>query len=90
MKFKTKQIIGEAIQWDGKNTKDVTDFILNAGWECYLEKRMDTPIFIKSSNGIKEVLRNDWVMKDGNGIYSLSPEIVENFFDSTFDEIVIK
>lgn len=72
-KFKKKQVVIEAIQWNGNsNREDVVDFV---GKEIKSELESETaylagkgaPIFsllIETKEGVMKALKGDWIIKE--------------------------
>ena len=71
MRYRKKATEIEAIQWIGGNTTAVTDWILQNGGECGLNKH----ISLYTPDGIMTVYPGDWVVKDRTGFYPCRPHI---------------
>lgn len=77
-RFKTKPIIVEAIQWDGKDDNLIRNFIKRP----YIKQ--GSTIIIHSNKGDMITNLTDWIVKDPNGEYMIYDE---NTFEELYEEV---
>ena len=61
MKFIKKPLVIEAIQFDGKNTKKILKFTINA-------ELIEGILGIHIKSGLMQVKKGDWIINNHNGI----------------------
>lgn len=67
-KFKLKTLSVDGIQWTGKNTEDVINFLKEKGYtETKMERRVDTPIWVTVGSGDLIINRHEYVTVDEKG-----------------------
>ena len=72
MKFRKKPIVIEAVQWTGKNIKEMFDF---ADWVISISDREKT-IEIKTLEGTMMANKGDWIIKGvQDEFYPCKPDI---------------
>lgn len=77
-KYKKKPVVIEAMQWSGKNTIDIDNFI---GRHC-MEK--DDGILIRTLGGVIRADIDDFIIKGVKGeFYPCRPDI----FEQTYEEV---
>jgi hypothetical protein len=85
MKFRSKVVEKEAIQWSGKNLEEIYSFCgpKNIG---LIERRLDYKIKIKtleSGDGYHEAEIGDWIIKGLRGeFYPCKPDIFEKSYEA--------
>ena len=84
MKYRKKPIVIEAIQFDGANGQDVSDFM---GDHEGIDGRsfvMGENVFISTLEGMMTANVGDYIIKGVNGeFYPCKPDI----FDKTYDKV---
>lgn len=77
--YRKKPIVIQAIQWDGRNTLEVANFMqVNLITKNPLGKAE-----IETLEGTMNASKNDWIIKGINGeFYPCKPDIFENTYDS--------
>lgn len=93
MKFKTKPVIKEAIQFTGQNVQECMDFggeNSPIAWDCKIINGKSPNIIggdlvIETLEGDMIVSPNDWIIKGLNGeFYPCKPDI----FEKTYEPVV--
>lgn len=77
VKITPKPIPKEAIQWTGKNIKDIQDFVLSTDFDI-----QDDYIYLETLEGPMEVSPGSWVVRGVNGeYYSIKDDILRKSYD---------
>ena len=72
-----------AIQWDGKNTKEVCDF---CGAMCITQVAYGDFIDIPGNCGVLDITPLDWVVKLPNGNYTVwSDHKIRKYYDEVME-----
>lgn len=80
MKYRSKQVIKEAIQWTGKNVDEVFNFV-GSSLEP-IERRPDYDLKIKTLEGVMKVNINDFIIKGLKGeFYPCRADIFEASYE---------
>lgn len=81
-KYRKKPVVIEAIQWNGSNINEITEFVGKSliydvrGFKPYISIR------IKTLKGEMRVSENDFIIKGINGeFYSCNPDIFEKTYE---------
>ena len=83
MKFRKKPVVIEAIQWDGKNWKDVDLFMLGCRHELW---DGSLTIDIMTLEGTMTAMPEDWIIKGVQGeFYPCKPDIFEATYEPVED-----
>ena len=77
-RFKTKPIIFEAIQWDGKDVNLIRDFVKIP------HIKQGSTIIIHSDKGNITANLTDWIVKNPNGEYMIYNK---NTFEELYEEV---
>lgn len=81
-KFRKKPVVIEAIQWDGKNFKEILDFVGGIEHRDLLAFHQND-LHIKTLEGEHKANINDWIIKGVKGeFYPCKPDI----FEETYEE----
>ena len=81
MKFRTKQVEKEAIQWTGKNYGEILDFIGDGNWAANRSHENKT-VSIHTLEGTMTASIGDWIIKGVNGeFYPCKPEVFEKTYE---------
>lgn len=87
-KFRKKPVVIEAVQWDGKNFDEVSDFTGNwHGHKLAYEDAESAAIrtgslHIKTLEGVMTANTGDWIIKGVNGeFYPCKPDIFEKTYE---------
>ena len=79
MKFRKKPVVVDAVQWTGKNKKEIMNFVLGGG---FLFKEL--AFIIKTLEGDMKATPGDWIIKGVDGeFYPCKPDI----FAETYEEV---
>lgn len=83
MKFKKKPVVIDAVQWTGKNLKELMEFALTADKGLgYQEDKL----FIPTLEGTMTAEKFDWIIKGVAGeLYPCKPEIFEKTYEPVVD-----
>jgi hypothetical protein len=92
MKFRKKPVVIEAVQWTGKNLREITAFVegvpaINtvyacAKWQDYCDLVASKGLMIKTLEGQHIATIGDWIIKGVKGeCYPCKPDI----FDMTYE-----
>lgn len=75
-KFKTRQVVIEAVQWKGSNMKEMEDFIADKRISNTFSHDLNgnDEIYIFPRAGVARVDPGDWVIKSKNGDFSACKE----------------
>ena len=77
MKYKTKSVEIEAIQWTGNNTQEILTFVSTKILEVE-EDFLGTEIVIRTLEGNMHASKNDYIIKGLKGeFYPCKPDIFE-------------
>lgn len=86
--FRKKPVVIEAIQWDGKNFDEISNFTKEFhGHKVAYEDAQEMSIktgeyFIITLEGIMKALPGDWVIRGVNGeFYPCKPDIFEKTYE---------
>lgn len=80
-KFRKKPVVIDAVQWDGKNLKDIAAL---GGAREYGQEFMSDDLVIHTLGGNMTASKGDWIIRGVNGeIYPCKDEI----FRMTYDEV---
>ena len=86
MKYRKKPVIIEAIQWTGKNKKEITEFVGPMA-EFEVAGSKDNKLyylFINTLEGRMEASEGDYIIRGVNGeYYPCKPDI----FDKTYEKV---
>lgn len=86
MKYRKKPVIIEAIQWTGKNKKEIKEFVGSMA-EFEIAELKDNKLyylFINTLEGRMEASEGDYIIKGVNGeFYPCKPDI----FDKTYEKV---
>lgn len=79
MKFRTKPIIKEAIQWTGNNLIELLAFVP----EDFRHNKIHQPMGIVTPEGVMTVSEGDWIIRGVKGeFYSCKPDIFEMTYEA--------
>jgi hypothetical protein len=88
-KFRKKPVVIEAVQWTGRNLKEVIDFsglhesAKKWSWEEYEKVVADDGLKIFTLEGKMNADVNDWIIKGVKGeFYPCKPEIFEATYEA--------
>ena len=77
--FVKKPIIVEAIQWTGKNEREVMKFV--GSHCCLVDKSNGKALIINTLEGDHYASVNDWIVKGVKGeFYPVKPDIMEQTY----------
>ena len=95
MKFRKKPVVIDAVQWDGNNLKEITEFMQGSkvetpcrkaedAWDDYVSTIASIGLKIKTLEGEMHADYNDWIIKGVAGeFYPCKPDI----FELTYEEV---
>ena len=66
MKYRKKPVVIDAIQWDGKNVRDIQMFIKDGSWHLVAENGT-TNLYISKLTGKMKANIGDYIIKGVNG-----------------------
>ncbi len=81
MKYRRIPLVFDVVQWTGKNTNEVIDFVgpSNIG---PIERRIDYTLIIKTLEGNHRAMAGDYIIKGVNGeCWPCKPEIFEKTYE---------
>ena len=90
MKYRKKPVVIEAIQWNGRNLKEIKDFvgesleyeIYDAAWRADAGVSPQTYMTIKTLEGKMQVSKGDYIIKGVQGeFYPCKPDIFEQTYE---------
>lgn len=80
MKFKTKPVVKEAVQWTGKNLDEILRF--TGANEIGNDFRREDWIIIPTLEGNMKAIPGDWIIKGlRNEFYPCKPDIFEKTYE---------
>lgn len=78
MRFKTKPVIKEAVQWTGNNLDELLNFVP----EEFRHNKVHQPMGIVTLEGVLTVSEGDWIIKGVNGeFYPCKPDVFEKTYE---------
>lgn len=87
-KYRKKPVVIEAIQWDGKNFDEVSNFTQifhghKKSYEDTQEGSMKTgEYYIPTLEGVMTASKGDWIIKGVNGeFYPCKPDVFEKTYE---------
>lgn len=93
MKFRKKPVVIDAVQWTGKNHREMfnflggedTDYITASGVNFYIDwSKVEGGLIIKTLEGEHIATIGDWIIKGVHGeYYPCKPDI----FEKTYEEV---
>lgn len=92
--YKKKPVVVEAIQWNGRNPKEIKDFvgeslkyeIYDAAWKAGSGVPPRVHMAIKTLEGEMQVSKGDYIIKGVRGeFYPCRPDIFEETYDKVAD-----
>lgn len=79
MKFRTKPVVKEAIQWTGNNLDELRAFVP----EQFRHNKIHQPMGIITMEGVMTVSEGDWIIKGLKGeFYPCKPDIFEATYEA--------
>ena len=82
MKFRKKPVVIEAVQYDGKNSREIADFM-----ECQFPALDGDQLLIGTLEGVMRADINDWIIKGVKGeFYPCKPDIFEKTYEKVEEE----
>lgn len=77
-KYRKKPVVIEAVQWQGNNWREITE------WGCKSAQTQDDELWIPTLEGIMKASVGDYIIKGVNGeFYPCKPDI----FHKTYEKI---
>lgn len=74
MKFRTKPVVKEAVQWTGNNLDELCKFVP----EEFRHNKIHQPMGIVTLEGVMTISEGDWIVKGLRGeFYPVKPDIFE-------------
>ncbi len=81
MKFRKRPVVIDAKQWNGKNEKEIMDFIPNNATV------VGTSVMIKTLEGTMRASAGDWIVKGPKGeFYPVKPDIFAITYERCKDD----
>ena len=82
-KYRKKPVVVEAVQWDGKNRKEIRAWAGNVVFVNYADSS-DKNLYIETLEGQMVARIGDWIIKGIKGeFYPCKPDI----FEATYEEV---
>ena len=79
-KFRKKPVVIEAIQWDGKNVREIQDFISRDN--IAYKPHPVNEIYIPTLEGVMTASKGDWIICGVKGeFYPCKPDIFEATYE---------
>ena len=80
-KFRKKPVVIEAMQWDGNNVEEISQFIdTNCDW--HYGKKQQKELVINTLEGDMTADQHDWIIKGVAGeFYPCKPDIFEKTYE---------
>jgi hypothetical protein len=80
MKYRKRPVVIEAIQWTGKNPKEIMSFI--GSWAADVNREV---ILLATLEGTMKASKGDFIIKGVNGeFYPCKPDI----FEKTYEKVI--
>lgn len=85
MKFRKKPVVIEAIQWNGKNLKEIKEFV-GKSLEYAIKDGPFVVMVINTLEGAMHISEKDWIIKGVEGeFYPCKPGIFEKTYEKVDD-----
>lgn len=79
MKYRTKPIIKEAVQWTGNNLDELRAFVP----EAFRHNKIHQPMGIVTFEGVMTISEGDWIIKGVKGeFYPCKPDVFEATYEA--------
>jgi hypothetical protein len=85
LKYRTKPIVKEAIQWTSKNVEEMKEFMPASLWS-YNPLEVSGSLRIHTLEGVMTALPGDWIIRGLNGeFYPCKPDIFEKTYEAVHE-----